>query len=234
MQKFIPLYFLSSVILLYSCRSVKNLTAKDVSNSEHPQKKINLNEAVFLDNVSVTPGSNRTISAEVSNTKTISNTKTTYGPSVSPSNKNVEIENISNVQLKYAILLDVPVEELSNTLLLQTIDHWWGTKYCLGGSTEHCTDCSGFTRNLMRDVYAISIPRTAREQYNSSTHIKTNEMQQGDLVFFQNSSHNISHVGLYIANNKFVHASVSNGVMISDLNETYWKQRYKGTGTVFK
>jgi cell wall-associated NlpC family hydrolase len=228
MKRFIPLYLLSSVILLYSCRSFKNLTAKDVSNSEQPQKKINSNDAIFLDNVSVTPGSNRVISTE------ISNTKTTYRPPVSPGNKNVEIENVSNVQLKYAVLLDVPVEQLSNRLLLQAIDHWWGTKYCLGGSTEQCTDCSGFTQNLMRDVYTINIPRTAQDQYNSSTHIKTNELQQGDLVFFQNSSHNISHVGLYIANNKFVHASVSNGVMISDLNETYWKQRYKGTGTVFK
>jgi len=228
MKRVIHLYLLCPVVLFYSCRSFKNLTARDVSSSEQRQKKNNSNEAVFLDNVSLTPGSNRIISTEVSNTKT------TYRPSINPSNKNVEIENVSRVQLKYAVLLDVPVEQLSNILLLQAIDHWWGTKYCLGGSTEQCTDCSGFTQNLMRDVYAITIPRTAQEQYNSSMHVKTNELQQGDLVFFQNSGHNISHVGLYVANNKFVHASVSNGVMISDLNETYWKQRYKGAGTLFK
>jgi cell wall-associated NlpC family hydrolase len=228
MKRLIHLYLLSSGVLLFSCRSFKSLTAKDVSNSEQSKKKSSSNDTVFLENVSVTPGSKRTNSTEVSNTQI------TSGPSVSSSTKNVEVETASKVQLKYALLLDVPVEELSNTLLLQEIDHWWGTKYCLGGSTEQCTDCSGFTQNLMRDVYALNIPRTAHEQYNRSTHIKTNELQQGDLVFFQNSSHNISHVGLYIANNKFVHASVSNGVMISDLNETYWKQRYKGAGTMFK
>jgi len=228
MKRVIYLYLLCPVVLFYSCRSFKNLTAKDVSSSEQRQKKINSTDALFLENVSVTPGSNRVISSEGSTAKT------TYSASVNSGNKNVGIENVSKVQLKYAVLLDVPVEQLSNMRLLQAIDHWWGTKYCLGGSTEQCTDCSGFTQNLMRDVYAVTIPRTAQEQYNSSMHIKTNKLQQGDLVFFQNSGHNISHVGLYVANIKFVHASVSNGVMISDLNEAYWKQRYRGAGTMSK
>jgi lipoprotein Spr len=228
MKRFIHLYLLSSVVLFYSCRSFKNITAKDVSNSEQPKKKMNSNDTVFLDNVSVTPGSTRIISSDGSAPKT------NYSASINSGNKNVGIENVPKVQLKYAVLLDVHVEQLSNTLLLEAIEHWWGTKYCLGGSSERCTDCSGFTQNLMRDVYAINIPRTAQEQYNSSFHVKTEELQQGDLVFFQNSSHNISHVGLYLVNNKFVHASVSNGVMISDLNETYWRQRYKGAGRMFK
>jgi len=228
MKRFIHLHLLCVIVLLGSCRSFKNLTAKDVSGSEQSKKKNNSDDAAFLDNVSVTPGSKQIISTDVANTKK------TYVPSASSGTKNVEIENASQVQLKYAVMLDVPVEELNNTLLLEAIDHWLGTKYCLGGSTENCIDCSAFTQNLMRDVYAISIPRTAQEQYNNSTHIKTKELQQGDLVFFQNSKHNISHVGVYVANNKFVHASVSNGVMISDLNENYWQQRYKGAGTMFK
>ncbi|HEY6978490.1 MAG TPA: C40 family peptidase [Chitinophagaceae bacterium] len=228
MRRFIHLYLVSLIVLLGSCRSFKNVTAKDVSGSEQSKKKNNSNDVTFLDNVSITPGSKQIISAEVSSTKK------TYALSSNSSNKNGDIENASKVQLKYAVMLDVPVEELTNTLLLDAIDHWWGTKYCLGGSTENCTDCSAFTQNLMRDVYATGIPRTAQEQYNNSTHIKTKELQQGDLVFFQNSKHNISHVGLYIANNKFVHASVSNGVTISDLNENYWKERYKGAGTMFK
>jgi cell wall-associated NlpC family hydrolase len=131
-------------------------------------------------------------------------------------------------------LLNVPAEELTNMKLLFNIEYWWGTKYCLGGSTEDCTDCSAFTQNLMRDVYEINIPRTAQEQYNNSEHVKPKNLRQGDLVFFENSRHTVTHVGMYVANNKFVHASASNGVMISDLDDAYWKKRYKGAGRVLK
>ena len=146
----------------------------------------------------------------------------------------MEAENSSEVQSKYASILDVPADQLMNTKLLLDIDYWWGTKYCLGGSTEDCIDCSAFTQNLMREVYAINIPRTAREQYDNSDHIKKDELQEGDLVFFQTYRHQISHVGVYITNNKFAHASVSNGVMISDLDDPYWKQRYAAAGRVLK
>jgi cell wall-associated NlpC family hydrolase len=228
MKQFIYLYLLCLVALFSNCKTSRNLAAKDNSGSAKSKQTENSNNIVFLDNVSVTPGSKRAAVAEVSNTKK------TYRSSVTSNNKNVDIENTSQLQLKYAAMLDVPVEELTNTVFLMAIDFWWGTKYCLGGSTENCTDCSAFTQTIIRDVYAITIPRTAQEQYNKSEHIKTRNLKQGDLVFFQSSRRSISHVGVYIANNKFVHASVSNGVMISDLDEGYWKQRYKGAGRVVK
>ena len=59
-------------------------------------------------------------------------------------------------------------------------------------------------------------------------------MQEGDLVFFQTTGRTISHVGVYLANNKFTHASTSGGVMISDLNEDYWKKRFRAAGRVKK
>ena len=84
-------------------------------------------------------------------------------------------------------------------------------------------------------MYSANIPRTAAQQYDSSMHIETSELQQGDLVFFQTTSRKeISHVGVYIGNNKFAHASVSNGVMISDLDDAYWKPKYRGAGRVRK
>ena len=75
------------------------------------------------------------------------------------------------------------------------------------------------------------MPRTAQEQYDFSTHIQDTDLKEGDLVFFE-SGHNITHVGLYIANGKFVHASTSNGVTISDLSDTYWSKKYAGAGRV--
>src|SRR4030095_7582786 len=121
MKRFIHLHLLCVVVLLGSCSGFKNLTAKDVSGSEQSKKKNNSDDATFLDNVSVTPGSKQIISTDVANTKK------TYVPSAGSSTKNFEIENASQVQLKYAVMLDVPVEELNNTLLLEAIDHWWGT-----------------------------------------------------------------------------------------------------------
>lgn len=222
------LFHLSLLIaLLASCKSVKNLAAKDTSAPSKTNTKSGSGNAVFLDDISVTPGSKSTVVSESS-----PSTKT-YGPSVN-TNKNFDDANASQMQIKYASLLNVSIEELTNTKLLFNIEYWWGTKYCLGGSTEDCTDCSAFTQNLMRDVYAINIPRTAHEQYNSSEHIKIKKLQQGDLVFFENSRHTVTHVGMYVANNKFVHASVSSGVTISDLDDAYWKKRYKGAGRVLK
>jgi cell wall-associated NlpC family hydrolase len=223
MKNFFHLFIL--IALLSSCKALKSST-KD--NSASSVSKRSSDNSPFLDDISVTPGAKNTTTSESSDSKK------TYGTGVTASKKSFNEENANQVQLKYASILNVPVEQLTNKRLLLDIDYWWGTKYCLGGSTEDCTDCSAFTQNLMRDVYAINLPRTAREQYDNSEHIKKDELQEGDLVFFQTSRHGISHVGVYIANDKFAHASVSSGVTISDLNDTYWKQRYTAAGRVLK
>ena len=225
MRNFFKLYLLGT-LCFGSCKSLQKLTAKDSSGTTKTKQNGNGN-VVFLEDVSVTPGSKRTVVTEPAQPS-----KKVFIPD--GANRNFSMENINEMQLKYAVMLDVPVEELTNIVLLKNIEYWWGTKYCMGGSNETCTDCSGFSMNIMRDVYAVNIPRTAQEQYDNCEHIKTRELQQGDLVFFKTSKGRISHVGIYVANNKFVHASVSSGVMISDLNEEYWKQRYKGAGRVLK
>jgi hypothetical protein len=138
----------------------------------------------------------------------------------------------NQLQLKYAIVFDATVERLTNLAMLRSIDKWWGTRYCLGGNSESCVDCSAFTMAIMKDVYSLSLPRTAQEQYNASTRIETEELKEGDLVFFYTSGRRISHVGIYIMNNKFVHAAASQGVSVSDLNDTYWKARYRGAGRI--
>jgi cell wall-associated NlpC family hydrolase len=136
------------------------------------------------------------------------------------------------LQVKYAILLDVVAEKLTNASLLDVMDSWWGTRYCLGGSTDNCIDCSAFVQVIYRDVYGIALPRTSSEQYGVSELIDREELKEGDLVFFHTRGRRnaITHVGVYLQNNKFVHASTSNGVSISDLDETYWKPRFRGGG----
>jgi hypothetical protein len=136
------------------------------------------------------------------------------------------------LQVKYAILLDVIAEKLTNFPLLEVIDTWWGTRYCFGGSTENCIDCSAFTQLVWREVYRLSLPRTSQEQYNTIELIEKDELKEGDLVFFHTLGKRsaITHVGVYLTNNKFVHASTSNGVSISDLDETFWKPRFRAGG----
>ncbi len=228
MKKIVCIYILGAVAF-GSCKSINKLAAKDNSASKKPKQTNQSADINFLESFSVTPGGTRSVIAESSPVVK------TYKPTYNTANKNFNIETASSLQFKYAMMLDMPVEDLDNIALLKELDYWWGTKYCMGGSTESCIDCSAFTHNVLLDVYSTNIPRTAAQQYDSSIHIETSELQQGDLVFFQTTSRKeISHVGVYIGNNKFAHASVSNGVMISDLDDAYWKPKYRGAGRVRK
>ena len=223
------------LLVLTSCSSVRKLAAKDSPVTTTMAKKPrNTGKRDFLDQ-EVTPGGMVTSTHQKKitqpippvrdNTVSIPNTKppeTTQG--------SVEIQNATMLQLKYAVAMDATVEMLTNIPLLEVIDKWWGTKYCMGGSTDNCIDCSAFTQVLMRDVYQQNLPRTAEEQFNSSEHVELEDLKEGDLVFFNTGGKDISHVGVYLLNNKFVHASTSGGVMISDLNDTYWQPKYRGAG----
>jgi len=140
------------------------------------------------------------------------------------------IEKASNLQLKYSILLDTEVEQVQNLSLFEKIEEWWGTRYRYGGTTKNGIDCSAFVQVMFSSVLGIALPRTAREQYGATRRMQEDEqLQEGDLVFF-NTTGGVSHVGIYLQNNKFVHSATSGGVMISDLDESYWAKRYLGAG----
>jgi lipoprotein Spr len=146
----------------------------------------------------------------------------------SVNNSSINIESAHTLQFKYAQLLNLEVEQIQNLPLFKLIDEWLGTRYRLGGSTKDGIDCSAFMQVLFTTIYGISLPRTAKEQYNLSRKVSRTELKQGDLVFF-NTLGGVSHVGMYLDNNKFVHAS-SSGVTISDIYEDYWSRRFIGVG----
>jgi lipoprotein Spr len=84
---------------------------------------------------------------------------------------------------------------------------------------------------LMSTVFQLALTGNSVELYSKvRQHLKERELREGDLVFFKIHHRRISHVGVYLDNDKFVHASTSNGVMISDLNEPYWKRYFAGGG----
>jgi lipoprotein Spr len=97
--------------------------------------------------------------------------------------------------------------------------------------TQRGVDCSAFVQTVMAGAYDLALPRTAKEQKGMTTPVERAELREGDLVFF-NTRGGVSHVGIYLHNNKFVHASTSGGVTISDLDESYWAHRYLGAGRV--
>jgi lipoprotein Spr len=140
------------------------------------------------------------------------------------------VETAGALQFKYSQLLDVDVETVKNTNLFRVIDDWYGVKYLYGGETKRGIDCSALMQVFFTALYGISLPRTAKMQYDFSRQISRTELREGDLLFF-NTRGGVSHVGMYLQNNKFVHASVK-GVAISDMFEPYYASRLIGTGRV--
>jgi lipoprotein Spr len=230
MAKNLKYYFLVilGLVAFSSCSSLRKIGSKDASTSKPIVKNNPPHKITFLDNIEVRPGQ---IITSQHKTSGMRNSPVVYAESNSlPSN----IEKADWLQLKYAIVMDAAVETLTNISLFRKIDEWWGTKYCMGGSTKSCIDCSAFSVVVMREVYGVNLPRTAQEQYNQSVHIALEDLKEGDLVFFHTTGRDISHVGIYLANNKFLQASTSGGVTITDLNDKYWQPRFKGAGRVTK
>jgi cell wall-associated NlpC family hydrolase len=142
------------------------------------------------------------------------------------------IENLNSFQFKYGIILDVAVERISNIKLYKFIDEWIGTPYRMGRTGDGAIDCSAFSQKLLEDVFGTAVSRTVKTQYKELEKITTDDLLEGDLVFFHTYAAGASHVGVYLKNNKFVHASSSRGVMISSLDDSYWRPRYVGARRV--
>ncbi|WP_346354977.1 C40 family peptidase [Azotosporobacter soli] len=103
-----------------------------------------------------------------------------------------------------------------------------GVPYKFGGTTAKGFDCSGLVQKVFQEQ-GIKVPRMADEQFKyGKSVLRTTLLQPGDVVFFTTYEKGASHCGIYMGNNKFLHASSSRGVMISGLDETYWKPRYLG------
>ena len=126
--------------------------------------------------------------------------------------------------------LKFETKNIADKTLTNFIEDWYGVTYKYGGSDKHGIDCSHFTARLYADVYNKKISGAASVIEPLTTTIKLSEMHEGDLVFFKIEQNKVSHVGVYIGNNKFVHASTSKGVIISSLDEAYYKKYFYKAG----
>jgi len=143
-------------------------------------------------------------------------------------------ENLNNeqqlIQKKYSLILHVPQNELKNIALYELIDKWWGVKYKYAGNDQSGIDCSGFSCMLLSSVYGVKLTRGSRSMYAETQRVKKEDLTEGDLVFFKIKRGRVSHVGVYLMNNYFVHASVRNGVTISSLDDDYYKKVFCSGG----
>ncbi|MDF1673860.1 MAG: NlpC/P60 family protein [Vicingaceae bacterium] len=146
----------------------------------------------------------------------------------------VVVNSNSNKQVvsKYAKKLQVSQSKITNIVLYEFIDDWYGTEYRYGGVSKAGVDCSGFCNVLYNKVYQKQLPRSTKDIVKTINKVSQDKLQEGDLVFFNISGKKNSHVGLYLVNNYFVHASTSKGVIISSLTNPYYKKAYSKGGSV--
>lgn len=159
---------------------------------------------------------NKKNNAKQPDNKTVAKTETKAAPTTSPTPK-PKTE---------------PASGIVSHSLKKEVDQWLGTPYRHGGTTKQGVDCSGFCGNVYKNVYNITLGRSAQDIYDQSKPINRSAAKEGDLVFFKINSSRVSHVGIYLSQNKFVHASTSRGVIISDLDEAYWTKYYFAVGRV--
>jgi probable lipoprotein NlpC len=113
----------------------------------------------------------------------------------------------------------------ARSALYEQYKQWQGVPYRTGGENRHGVDCSGFVQLTFREQFAMQLPRDTYSQAHVGKAISSRQLRPGDLVFF-NIGRRTRHVGVMVENNKFLHASSSKGVMISDLNQPYWQRYY--------
>jgi lipoprotein Spr len=153
------------------------------------------------------------------------NAQTKPAPAVAD-NSSDDQESLAKTYLSQ--IMGVALSATSNLKLFEFVHDWIGTPYRFGGSSRKGIDCSAFTKEMYSQVFNLTIKRSSRDIFSMVNPVRRDELKEGDLVFFKIRSRSISHVGVYLGNGRFAHAS-SKGVAISSLEDRYYNRYfYKG------
>jgi len=121
------------------------------------------------------------------------------------------------------------------TLMLKSINSYQGVPYKWAGDSRKGMDCSGFTMKVFQESSNYTLPHNAAAQYKLGSKVNQRQLRLGDLVFFRDiESKGVSHVGIYVGNDKFAHASLSKGVVYSSLKQDYYRKRYVSARRILK
>lgn len=137
-----------------------------------------------------------------------------------------------SIAAKYSEMMGVSKDNIQNGRLYAFIDEWMGTPYHFGGMDKSGTDCSGFVYQLQQQVYGITLPRMTSQQVTVIKRKYEEQLQEGDLVFWDYDGKKFSHVGVYLQNDYVVHASTSKGVIIIKLHDPYTYKYFSRCGSV--
>lgn len=116
-------------------------------------------------------------------------------------------------------------EDQMRRRLLAEVQHWQGAPYRLGGTSVRGVDCSGLVMEIYKRVFGVRLPRTVKHQVQTGAAVGLADLKAGDLVFFRPSEKWL-HVGVYVGDGRFFHASSSQGATLSYLEDPYWQQHY--------
>ncbi len=130
-----------------------------------------------------------------------------------------------NYAINYKGQIDDPI--MAITLLSEQQYEWAGTPYVLGGKSRKGVDCSGFVQKTFFDRFNITLPRTTKDQAKYGKLVRKEDIQTGDLIFFKTGrGPNGYHVGIYVKDDKFLHASTKGGVIYSSMNSPFWNKTF--------
>jgi len=153
-------------------------------------------------------------------------------PKLLQNSEGVPFTSDGEIVNKYAKLLAVPVDSITNRKLYALIEQFSSTPYKFGGNDVKGIDCSGFTYAIEKQVYDVTIPRSTIQQSSFVTIKNISELQEGDLVFLKLGGSSINHVGVYLQNGYFVHATSNMGLVLDNLTDPYTQQRFMACGAV--
>ncbi|HWP82276.1 MAG TPA: NlpC/P60 family protein [Bacteroidota bacterium] len=124
------------------------------------------------------------------------------------------------------------IKPLDQSKMMREISRYMGIPYEYGGDTPQGLDCSGYTMLVFKNSVGVQLPRTSADQSKIGKPVSFEDLKFGDLVFFNTTGESASHVGIYLGDDLFAHASVTLGVTISSLQSSYFKKRYEGARRV--
>lgn len=141
-------------------------------------------------------------------------------------NKKLLNDKTSTIQQELIIEVNVQEDETThmNEALMEFYNEWKHVRYKLGGNSKKGIDCSAFTQRIFKEKFDVKIPRTTRTQVKVGKRVKKSELEMGDLVFFKTGKTD-RHVGIYMGDGTFMHASIK-GVKFTKLNKPFYKKTY--------
>jgi hypothetical protein len=127
--------------------------------------------------------------------------------------------------------LGVTIDSTSDLQLMETLADWLGTPYRHAGFSKNGIDCSGFVSMIYKQVYGVNLTHSSRSMiYQMKEKVKKSELKEGDILFFRIHGKRISHVGIYLKDGMFIHASSNRGISVETLNCKYYQRAYYTAG----